>query len=315
VLLRIRHIFPMTLLTRVPGPPLCDLVELFWLCEGGAPDRAKKLVLPTGTLQLVIDLRDEADEPRLWGVHSNWCEIETTGRESILCVLFKPGGAYPFLPFSAAELHNCRAPLTAVWGRTAASLSDRLREAKTPKDKFRELEQALLAHMIRPSSGRRAVAFALDLFRRTPSAQTIAEAAARVGLRPQRFIQFFSEEVGLTPKRFCRIHRFLGVLRQIGRGRPVNWARVALDCGYYDQAHLIRDFRAFSGLTPTAVLDVAAKALDRPGSPTEENFFQYAALRLRHADDGSPRRPGPGTTPPGAKPPSPTGGDRTPGKP
>jgi AraC-like DNA-binding protein len=272
--------------SHIPAPPLCDLVELFWLSEGGAPDPAKKLVLPTGTLQLVIDLRDGAGEPWLWGVHSKGCEIETTGQEAILCVLFKPGGAYPFLPFSAAELLNRRVPLTTAWGRTAAALAGRLRQAKTPGDKFRELEQALLAHLVRPLSGRRAVTFALDVFRRTPSEQTIAEVAARVGLRPQRFIQFFREEVGLTPKRYCRIRRFLEVLRRVGRGRPVHWAGLAAACGYYDQAHLIRDFRAFSGLTPTAVLDVATKALDRPGSPSQENFFQYATFRLRHTDDG-----------------------------
>jgi AraC-like DNA-binding protein len=304
----------MMYLTYIPVPPLCDLVELFWLYEGGAPDRAKKLVLPTGTVQMVIDLRDEGGEPWLWGVHSKCCEVETTGQESILCVLFKPGGAYPLLPFSSAELHNCRVPLNAVWGRTAASLRDRLRKARTPGDKFHELEQALLAQIIRPLSRRRAVTFALGVFQRTPSEQTVTEVAARVGLRPQRLIQLFSKEVGLTPKRFCRIRRFLEVLRCIGRGRQVNWARVALACGYYDQAHLIRDFRAFSGLTPTAFLDVAANALDRPDSTTEEHFFQYAALRLRHTDDGLSRRPGPGETPSGAKPASSTWSDRTQGK-
>jgi AraC-like DNA-binding protein len=60
--------------------------------------------------------------------------------------------------------------------------------------------------------------------------------------------------VGLTPKLFCRVRRFQRVLRRIGTGRPVEWAAVAVDCGYFDQAHFIRDFHAFSGINPSAYL-------------------------------------------------------------
>ena len=76
----------------------------------------------------------------------------------------------------------------------------------------------------------------------------------RIGLSPRRFIQVFREEVGLTPKLFCRIRRFQEVLGLIGRGQHVEWAEVALACGYFDQAHFIHDFRAFSGLNPKAYL-------------------------------------------------------------
>jgi AraC-like DNA-binding protein len=70
------------------------------------------------------------------------------------------------------------------------------------------------------------------------------------GLSHTRFIQLFREHVGLTPKLFCRVRRFRMALDRIQNGMPVNWAALATDCGYYDQAHLIHDFRAFAGLTP-----------------------------------------------------------------
>src|SRR3984893_9100332 len=89
-----------------------------------------------------------------------------------------------------------------------------------------------------------------------PETQKIAAVADRIGLSARRFIDVFRKEVGLTPKLFCRVRRFQKVLRLVQRGRPVAWADVALDCGYYDQAHFIHDFRAFSGLTPTAYLQV-----------------------------------------------------------
>ena len=55
----------------------------------------------------------------------------------------------------------------------------------------------------------------------------------------------------MTPKRYCRIRRFQRALALANRGRHIDWARVALDCGYFDQAHFIHDFRSFAGLTPT----------------------------------------------------------------
>ena len=68
----------------------------------------------------------------------------------------------------------------------------------------------------------------------------------------KRFIERFKAQVGVSPKRYCRIRRFQQAVARAHRGRPVDWAQVALDCGYYDQSHFIHEFRAFSGLTPTA---------------------------------------------------------------
>jgi len=76
----------------------------------------------------------------------------------------------------------------------------------------------------------------------------------QLALSPRRFIQVFAEQVGLTPKLFCRVRRFHEVMRRVHQGSGIDWTEVALSCGYFDQAHFIRDFRAFSGLNPTAWL-------------------------------------------------------------
>ena len=75
-----------------------------------------------------------------------------------------------------------------------------------------------------------------------------------IGLSAKRFIERFKIEVGLTPKRYCRVRRFQRALALANRGRRVDWTGVALDCGYFDQAHFIHDFRSFAGLTPTEYL-------------------------------------------------------------
>lgn len=76
------------------------------------------------------------------------------------------------------------------------------------------------------------------------------DVADRVGLSQRRFIQVFAAEVGLTPKLYCRVQRFHKARGLVLNVDAPDWAQVALACGYFDQSHLIRDFREFAGLSP-----------------------------------------------------------------
>ncbi len=265
----------MIIRTYIPRPPLSDFVEVFWLYEGFTQP-AKERALPTGTVELVISLRDDRlrvfdrsnkdhnfHGAMICGPHSEFFVIDSARDESVLGVHFKPGGAFPFLKLPAGELHNAHVSLDTLWGAKAAELRERLLEAKTPEAKFRLLEQALLAQASRSLTRHPAVAFALKKFQVASPLRKISAVTDQIGLSQRHFIQVFRDEVGLTPKLFCRIQRFQEVLRRIGNGQPigaqgrpirVEWVDVALACGYYDQAHFINDFQAFSGLNPTAYL-------------------------------------------------------------
>jgi AraC-like DNA-binding protein len=247
-----------------------------WLYEGAAPEQARERILPTGSMELVINLRDETLRgydprspagfqtfrgPLLSGAYSESFLIDTTQHASILGVHFKPGGAFPFLNLPAGKLHNTHVGLDVLWGSKAGVLWERLQEAKTPRARFIVLEQSLLAQASKPLARHPAVEFALNEFD-SGRAQTVAHVTEQLGLSPRRFIQVFNEQVGLTPKLYCRIRRFQHVLRLVHPRQHIDWLDVALSCGYYDQAHFIRDFRAFSGLNPTAYLDVRGDHLN-----------------------------------------------------
>jgi len=255
--------------TYIPRPPLSDFVNLFWLYECHDPPHAKERVLPTGTMELVIDLREEelrvydGQNPEqfrsfrttiICGAHSEPFVIDTASQASVMGVHFKPGGAFPFLRLPAGELRNAHVSLETLWGGKAVELRDRLLEAETPEARFRILERTLLTRAVRPLARHPAVAFALKEFQDTLRTPTISDVSERTGLSQRRFIRVFREEVGLTPKRFCRVRRFQEVLGLVKREQRVDWGKIALECGYFDQAHFIHDFRAFSGLTPTAYL-------------------------------------------------------------
>jgi len=244
---------------------LCDFVEMFWYYEGYHVPHPKERVLPDGSMQLIINLhedrlraydRENTNEARTFsgclvsGPRSQFALIDTTCQTSIMGVAFKRGGGYPFFHLPSSELHNAQVSLDVLWGARAAELRERLLEARTADARFQILEQALLAQAA-GFRGHPAVAFALAELGQVPQSRTIAEVTSQIGLSARRFIQLFNEQVGLTPKLFCRVRRFQEVLRVIYLEQAIDWTVVAADCGYFDQAHFIHDFRAFSGINPT----------------------------------------------------------------
>jgi transcriptional regulator GlxA family with amidase domain len=106
-----------------------------------------------------------------------------------------------------------------------------------------------------------AISFALEKFERDPGLQSSAVVAEKVNLSQRRFIDLFRDEVGLTPKLFCRVQRFRDVIETIAHQETLDWVDLALSYGYTDQSHFIHDFREFSGLRPSEYLGLRTEHL------------------------------------------------------
>ena len=258
----------MLYLRHVPRAPLSQFVDLLWLYEGYSQPHAKERVLPSGEMQMVINLHEdrcriyERDQPDryqtfrgsiLSGAHSEYVVIGTD-MPAVMGVHFRPGGAFPFLRMPAGELRDATVSLDTLWGSSAVDLRDRLLEAPTHQARFEILERVLLIELMRSCDGQQAVMFALRRIMAAPHVTTISSVSEQIGLTPKRFIQVFRDETGFTPKVFCRIRRFQQALDRMEGRRRVDWTSVALDSGYFDQAHFIHDFRAFSGINPSSYL-------------------------------------------------------------
>jgi AraC-like DNA-binding protein len=266
----------------VPAPPLSHFVNQLWFYEDYALPHFKKRVLPDGSMSLVVNLRedytrvydrDNTDHCRthrgsiISGAHSEFVVIDTAEQASVIGVYFKPGGAAPFLKLPANELRNIHVSMDALWGSAAIDLRNQLLEAATPDAKFRILEKTLLARAAGSLTPHPAIDYALREFQRTPNLRTISSVADHIGLSKRRFIQAFDERVGLTPKLFCRVRRFQRALRLIAKGGQIQWADLAVDCGYFDQAHFIHDFTDFSGLNPSTFLNFRTEHLNHVRLP------------------------------------------------
>jgi AraC-like DNA-binding protein len=253
-----------------PAPPLGDFIEVLWLYEGFArPVHERERLLPDGSVEVVFNLaednirlydRENTDKFRTFhgsiisGPHSQFFVIDTAEQDVVAGIHFKPGGAYPFLKMPSGELHNQHVGLEEIWGPLAGLVREQLLGAKSPGERLRILERGLYLAAGGTLGRHPAVAFALNEFRGAPGERKIAEVTNQIGLSARRFIEVFHKEVGLTPKLFCRVRRFQKVLPHIRSGIEIDWVQIALECGYYDQAHFIHDFQAFSGINPSAYL-------------------------------------------------------------
>jgi AraC-like DNA-binding protein len=240
---------------------------MVWMYEHRARPAALERVLPTGAAQLVVNLAEDVTRTYdpddefacvsrpgsiLTGPTSRYQVIDTAEQEYVAGVVFRPGGTAAFTDVPGHEIADRDVALDDLWGgRLGSALRSRVLDAKDVDGQLEAIEAVLRARL-RPRATHPAVSFALDTLQRSPHLASISRVTEASGLSAARLIEHFKRDVGLTPKRYCSILRFQRALRHAHQGRAVDWTGVALDCGYYDQAHFIHDFRRFSGVTPSA---------------------------------------------------------------
>jgi len=249
---------PVSFRHHVPCPPLAEFVALFWYFAGHDVQYSRERILPMPTCELVINLGSASTAAAgITGPRSESMIIGRSAFDELLGIHFNPGGVFPFLDFPLSELHGLNVSLADLWGKqSAGELLCRLREVRTIEMKFQIIERWLMRMMKRPLKHHPVVGFAMNEFKNAPDLSSSAVMADRVGLSQRRFIQLFRDEIGLTPKLFCRVQRFHQVIEMVRGRSDVDWADVALSCGYYDQAHFNHDFREFCGLSPTEYMSL-----------------------------------------------------------
>ena len=259
----------MLYLEHTPAPPLGGVVRTLWYAHAPSVAHRHERVLPTGRIQIILNLARDylSDCPEgspslrmppalIVGARSVYEIIDSSDMADLIGIVFEPGGFSPFAADAVDLFTNRTIPLEDLWGPQARGLRDRLREMPSPQSKLRCLESFLIERFAtrlqrRPTPQIPQVRFALQSFHRAPGLSTVRAVALTTGWSERRFSQVFREEVGLTPKTWCRVQRFQRAVSQLHAGIDVPWADLALDCGFYDQSHFANEFRAFSGIDAT----------------------------------------------------------------
>jgi AraC-like DNA-binding protein len=213
-----------------PTAALRPWVECFWT-RGDDGAAGEQRVLPDGCADLVFDLT--AGDGMVVGTMTKPLVLPPSGRSDFFGVRFRPGRAAAFLRIPLAEITDARVPLADVWSNWKGEPS------------LDALESELIRR-VRPDRDRRVDAAVAQL----ASGARVDAVARAVGLSRQHLARQFLHHVGISPKTFARVMRFQRVIESADR--HADWADVAARHGYYDQSHLIADFRDLAGATPGA---------------------------------------------------------------
>lgn len=243
---------------HAPSAALSDLVQCYWTSRSAAPLGAAQVtrVLPDGCMDIIFNL---GDPPRadaspehalrsfVVGAMRTPLEVRSSGAVDMLGVRFRPGGAAAFVGPPAGELTDRAADLRDLW-RDAREVEERLHDAP-PRLRIALLEAVLLRR-----AGERdpRVAHVSRLIDRSGGAVPVQGLHEAVGLTRRHLERLYFDHVGLTPKAACRVARVQAALERLRVGKVSSLSRLALECGWYDQPHMNRDFREIAGVPPAA---------------------------------------------------------------
>ncbi len=254
----------MTEYTHHPSGVLKSHVEFFYYSDGYTPPRGKERVLPSGSAQLIINLDNRrfchyrtensnaliSSTAIIAGVNSQYIFLDPQTRLSTIGAVFKPGAIPSLFNIPADEFLDQAISLTDIVDSDIEGFRERLIEAKSPDHKVCLLQSFLLQQLNKTNQSNAAIMRATQLLKNQSAGSSVSDVAEIIGYSRRRFSTLFKQVAGIAPKGYARIQRLQGALQTIRSCSSPDWTDIALSCGYYDQAHFNRDFKALSGLTP-----------------------------------------------------------------
>ena len=242
-----------------PHPALAAHVACLWTSHAvpiNAPVRHR--ILPDNCIDILW--QDRAPCGFVAGMMARAHRVEMVQPTLTLAVRFLPGAARAFFDAPLHELQDEHAALDALWPRAdVEALATALWERERPvRHRLKILEDALLAHLLAhlrltpPAPAEHLVLAAVRLIDGAGGSIRIEDLSRTLGISRQHLALQFRERVGLNAKTYAMVCRFrrAGAMLRHQAARQVDWAQLALDCGYYDQSHLIHEFRLFADETP-----------------------------------------------------------------
>ena len=188
------------------------------------------------------------------GAFDSYVLVGSAGPSGGLQINLSIMGARLFLNRPLGELRNRAIGLEDLLGRDARRLTMELYDARTWEARFAILDREFAARILAARAPSAAVLWAWRRLVESRGRVSIGALVGEVGFSQKHLITLFRDEIGLSPKTLARVLRFGGAVEIIKRGGGHRLAEIAQDCGYYDQAHFSRDFRAFAGVTPTELV-------------------------------------------------------------
>lgn len=240
---------------------LQHLIKYFWVFESESPVSLNHKILPVSNVDIIFNLLSPMVYEKKGKLFPTPGRIYFSGLSNRYLVMKQQGmvftigaslfhtGLYPLFQIPAVEFQDQTVGLEEILGKAVQGLELELLEATTVPDKLIVLENFFLRQLIPdalPSSD------TLQLFHRFQSSnQRIAEFCRTHKIHPRQIERLFHKYIGASPKRYTRLQRFLNILNRLEKTSGENLTYLAHDLNFYDQTHFIKDFKSFTGSTPS----------------------------------------------------------------
>lgn len=245
-----------------PDFRLQHLIETYWVSDGMVSSQHTQRILPDGCVDILFNFnqRDAIGQfqsymPHIVGTMTSYLDI-THYSEAIqmLGIRFRPGGIAAFSRIPVFELTNQTVEIDWVETLLEKSCYDRLPEFSTMQERIAYLEKYLISRLDSLFALEQRINYTVDFIRKGKGFIPVKQVAQEVCLSERQLERKFKRVVGISPKMFSRIIRFKHTLGYLQTCSDEKHCSVAIDCGYFDHSHLIKDFKAFGGTLPEGVL-------------------------------------------------------------
>ncbi|HEX6892003.1 MAG TPA: helix-turn-helix domain-containing protein [Chryseolinea sp.] len=247
---------------------LKPFVKVIWSMESDSPmlDGTPMHILPDTCVELVVHFRDPykttysdntvsiQHQSMVVAQMKSFIRIQSCGKTGIIAVRFSALGAYHFFGIPMNEISNREVSLRNLWPGIAGEIEERVNLAETTDRRAQIIQKYLRLQLAKNGYVDKTVDFCVKEIKRAKGQLSISALTEKAGISSRQLVRRFDKCIGLSPKEFVRITKFIGALDMINNTKGESLTEIALTSGYYDQAHFIHDFRKFSGMNPTEYL-------------------------------------------------------------
>jgi AraC-like DNA-binding protein len=232
---------------HLPTPDLSFFVERYWIIQWDLQQPYVQETLPYPCVNLVFEKGDS----RIWGVVTGKFARQLNGKGGVFGIKFRPGAFYPFLNASVSSINDTSLPACEVFGEKVERLEPVIL-SETNKDKMIALAENFLRERL-PACDENieVINEVVDYIIAHREITLVDEVVQRLNLNKRTLQRLFSQYVGVSPKWVIKRYRLHEAAERLAERGVEDWARLAVELGYFDQAHFIKDFKAIVGYTPT----------------------------------------------------------------
>jgi AraC-like DNA-binding protein len=248
---------------RRPSADVAPWIAHYWMISwdlrGCEPHLAE--TLPHPNIHVVF----EEGSSTVSGVQTHKFSRLLEGRSQVFGIKFRPGGFRPFFDSPVSTLANRVIPAHRVFGKDVDALESALLSFREEDKKVEAADAFFRLRTPEPDKTSDLAGQLVDRILQEPGIKTVDDLVTRTGIGKRSLQRIFNEYIGASPKWVIRRYRLHELIEKLNSSAQLDWARLALELGYFDQSHLINDFKSIIGSSPTQYLAKMARLSTAPG--------------------------------------------------